>query len=242
MELLKAEKLVKVYKTESDEVIALKGVNLTLKEGEFSLLMGASGSGKSTLLHILGTLDRPTEGRVLYRGDDLFRLNDRELALFRNRKVGFVFQFHYLINELTVVENVMVPLLVRGISEREARKRAEAVLKSVGLEHRLSHKPFEISGGEKQRTAVARALVGEPEIVLADEPTGNLDSKSSHSVLSTMKQLNRETGTAFLIATHNRELESYADNVYFIKDGVIVNKTQLKERVCLKDSLKKQDR
>ena len=226
MEILRAERVVKVYKTESDEVVALKGINLSLKQGEFSLLMGASGSGKSTLLHILGTLDRPTEGKVLYRGKDVFQLNDKELALFRNRKVGFVFQFHYLINELTVVENVMVPLLVGGVSEREARKRAEKVLKSVGLEHRLSHRPFEISGGEKQRTAIARALVTEPEIVLADEPTGNLDSESSRSVISTMKQLNRETGTTFLIATHNSELESYADNVYFIKDGLIVNQTQ----------------
>ena len=226
MELLRAENLVKVYKTESDEVVALKNVNLSLEEGEFSLLMGASGSGKSTLLHILGTLDRPTSGRVLYRGRDLFKLNDRELALFRNRKVGFVFQFHYLINELTILENVMVPLLVAGVSEGEAVKRAEWVLKSVGLEHRLSHKPFEVSGGEKQRAAVARALVNEPEIVLADEPTGNLDSRSAHSVISTMKKLNRETGTTFLIATHNTELETYADNVYFIKDGVIVNQTR----------------
>ncbi len=226
MEILRAERIVKVYKTESDEVVALKGINLSLKQGEFSLLMGASGSGKSTLLHILGTLDRPTEGRVLYRGEDVFQLNDKELALFRNRKVGFVFQFHYLINELTVVENVMVPLLVGGIPEREARKKAKKVLKSVGLEHRLSHRPFEISGGEKQRTAIARALVTEPEIVLADEPTGNLDSESSHSVISTMKRLNRATGTTFLIATHNSELESYADNVYFIKDGLIVNQTQ----------------
>ena len=226
MELLKAENLVKVYKTESDEVLALKGVNLSLIEGEFSLLMGASGSGKSTLLHILGTLDRPTSGRVLYRGEELFKLPEKELARFRNRKVGFVFQFHYLINELTVVENVMVPLLIRGVSEKEARKRAEEVLNSVGLEHRLSHRPFEISGGEKQRAAVARALVTEPEIVLADEPTGNLDSKTAHSVISTMKRLNRETGTTFLIATHNSELESFADNVYFIKDGVIVNQTK----------------
>ncbi len=225
MEILRAERLVKVYKTESDEVIALKGVDLSLKQGEFSLVMGASGSGKSTLLHILGTLDRPTEGRVLYRGKDVFQLNDKELALFRNRKVGFVFQFHYLINELTVVENVMVPLLIKGVSEREAKERAERVLKFVELEHRLSHRPFEISGGEKQRTAIARALVTEPEIVLADEPTGNLDSQSSHSVISTMKRLNRETGTTFLIATHNSELESYADNVYFIKDGLIVKQT-----------------
>jgi ABC-type lipoprotein export system ATPase subunit len=223
LEILRAENLVKVYKTESDEVVALRGVNISLKEGEFSLLMGASGSGKSTLLHILGTLDRPTEGKVYYRGREIFTLPEREIATFRNRKVGFVFQFHYLIGELSLLENVMVPLLIGGVSEREARIRAEEVLKSVGLGHRLSHKPFEVSGGEKQRAAVARALVTNPEVVLADEPTGNLDSQASHSVLSLMKELNRKLGTTFLIATHNRELETYADRIYFIKDGVIVS-------------------
>jgi ABC-type lipoprotein export system ATPase subunit len=219
--IIKAQELVKVYRTESEEVVALKGVNLELRRGEFSLLMGASGSGKSTLLHILGTLDRPTSGKVLYRGKELFSLSERELALFRNKKVGFVFQFHYLINELTLLENVMAPLLIGGASEDEARRISEEILKSVGLGHRLSHKPFEVSGGEKQRAAVARALVTRPEIVLADEPTGNLDSRTAHSVISLMKELNRQFGTTFLIATHNEELETYADRIYFIKDGVI---------------------
>jgi lipoprotein releasing system ATP-binding protein len=221
LEILKAENLVKVYKTESDEVTALRGVNLSLKKGEFSFLFGASGSGKSTLLHILGTLDRPTKGKVLYRGTDLFSLSDRELSVFRNKKVGFVFQFHYLINELTVLENVMVPLLVGGMEEKEARERAEEMLKNVNLWHRFSHKPFEISGGERQRVAVVRALITRPEIVLADEPTGNLDSNSTHSVISFMKELNAEFGTTFFIATHNRELEKYADSLYFIRDGRI---------------------
>ena len=172
---------------------------------------------------MLGTLDRPTEGKVLYRGKDLFSMSDAELSRFRNRKVGFVFQFHYLINELTVLENVMVPLLVGGMEEEEARERAREMLKVVGLWHRFSHKPFEISGGERQRVAVVRALVTKPEIVLADEPTGNLDSQASHSVVSLMKELNRELGTTFFIATHNRELEKYADSLYFIKDGLITN-------------------
>ena len=223
MEVLRAENLIKVYRTESDEVVALRGVNISLEKGEFSLLMGASGSGKSTLLHILGTHDRPTEGKVFYKDRELFSLSEKELALFRNKKVGFVFQFHYLIGELSIVENVMVPLLIGGVSEEEARERAEEVLKSVELGHRFSHKPFEVSGGEKQRAAVARALVTNPEIVLADEPTGNLDSQSSHSVISLMKELNRKLGTTFLIATHNPELEKYADRLYFIKDGVIVS-------------------
>ncbi len=222
-EIIRAENLRKLYKTPSDEVWALRGVNLSLKKGEFSLLMGASGSGKSTLLHILGTLDTPTEGKVLFKGRDLFSLSQKELALFRNEKVGFVFQFHYLINELTLLENVMVPLLIRGESFNSSKKRAERMLKIVGLGHRLSHRPFEVSGGERQRAAVARALVGNPEIVLADEPTGNLDSKSTTSVISLMKELNRELGTTFLIATHNSELETYAECIYFIKDGVIVS-------------------
>ncbi|MEO2082889.1 MAG: ABC transporter ATP-binding protein [Desulfurobacteriaceae bacterium] len=224
--IIKAENLVKIYETESDRVEALRGVNIELKEGEFSLLMGASGSGKSTLLHILGTLDKPTSGKVFFRGKDLFALPERELSRFRNQKVGFVFQFHYLINELTVLENVMVPLLIGGKKKEEAEERAKELLKSVGLGHRLSHRPFEISGGEKQRVAVARALVNSPEIVLADDPTGNLDSRTAHAVISLMKELNRELGTTFLIATHNAELESYADGIYFIKDGLIVDKTQ----------------
>ncbi len=219
--ILAAINLRKVYQTESDKVEALRRANLSLSEGEFSILMGASGSGKSTLLHILGTLDRPTSGKVLYRGKNLFSLNDKELSAFRNRKIGFVFQFHYLINELSVLENVMVPALISGIPAEKAEDRAISLLKIIGLHHRLSHKPFEISGGEKQRVAVARALINQPEIVLADEPTGNLDSEASYSVLSLMRELNREFGTTFLIATHNRELEKFADNVYFIKDGVI---------------------
>jgi ABC-type lipoprotein export system ATPase subunit len=220
--IIKAVNLWKIYRSEGEEVQALKGVNLELQSGEFSLLMGASGSGKSTLLHVLGTLDRPTKGRVLYRGKELFKLPERELLAFRNKKVGFVFQFHYLINELNLLENVMVPLLIGGTAAEEAEERAKELLKAVGLGHRLSHRPFEVSGGEKQRAAVARALVNEPEIVLADEPTGNLDSQTAKSVLSLMRELNRTYGTTFLIATHNRELESFADNIYFIKDGVIL--------------------
>ncbi len=219
MNILKVENLKKVYVTEADRVEALKGVSFELKKGEFCLLMGASGSGKSTLLHIMGTLDRPTEGKVYFKGKDLFLLSNKELARFRNRKLGFVFQFHYLIKELTVLENVMVPLMIAGKKESEAKEKAAQILKTLGLEHRLSHRPFEISGGEQQRTAVARALVTDPELVLADEPTGNLDTESSMKLIELMLKLNRETGTTFFIATHNRELEKFADRVYFIKDG-----------------------
>jgi lipoprotein releasing system ATP-binding protein len=222
MNIIKVENLKKVYETEADRVEALRGISFELKEGEFCLLMGASGSGKSTLLHIMGTLDRPSQGKVYFKGEDLFSLSENELAAFRNRKLGFVFQFHYLIKELTVLENVMVPLLIAGESEKEAREKAKQILKNLGLGHRLSHRPFEISGGEQQRTAVARALVTSPELVLADEPTGNLDTESSMKLIELMLKLNRETGTTFFIATHNRELEKFADKVYFIKDGKLI--------------------
>jgi ABC-type lipoprotein export system ATPase subunit len=219
--VLRAVDLWKVYGTGADKVEALKGVNLSLERGTFSFLMGASGSGKSTLLHVLGTLDTPTKGRVLFEDKDLFSLTPDELSCFRNKKLGFVFQFHYLIEELTVLENVMAPLLIAGLGRELAREKAENLLRIVELWHRLSHRPFEISGGERQRVAVARALVNEPVLVLADEPTGNLDTHSAHAVLSLMKELNREFGTTFLIATHNKELEKFADNIYFIRDGVL---------------------
>ncbi|OMH41035.1 ABC transporter ATP-binding protein [Desulfurobacterium indicum] len=219
--MVEVKNLKKIYRTESDTVEALKGINLVLNKGEFALIMGASGSGKSTLLHVLGTLDRPTSGKVFYKGKDLFSMNEKKLALFRNKNLGFVFQFHYLIMEFTLIENVMAPLLIAGVDVDEAREKAVDMLKKVGLGHRLTHKPFEISGGEQQRTAIARALVNSPELVLADEPTGNLDSKTSESVLSLMAELNRETETTFFIATHNRELEKFADRIYFIKDGII---------------------
>ncbi|MEO2068554.1 MAG: ABC transporter ATP-binding protein [Desulfurobacteriaceae bacterium] len=219
--LLEAKNLWKIYETEGERVEALKGVNFSLSEGEFSLLMGASGSGKSTLLHILGTLDKPTKGKVFFEGKNIFSFPERKLAKFRNEKIGFVFQFHYLINELTVLENVMVPLLLRKIPKEVAESKAKELLQVIGLGHRLSHRPFEISGGEKQRVAIARALANSPKVVLADEPTGNLDTETTLSVVALMRELNRNFKISFLIATHNRELEKFADNVYFIKDGIL---------------------
>ncbi len=220
-EVITAHNLTKVYQTHTDKVTAIRNVNLKLYKGDFCLLMGASGSGKSTLLHLIGALDRPTGGEVLLNGVNPFSSSDKEMAAFRNRHIGFIFQFHYLINELSVLENVMVPLLVSGVGETEARRRAETYLQYVKLEHRLSHRPFEISGGERQRAAVARALVTSPDIVLADEPTGNLDSKTSMAVISLMRDLNQTLRTTFFIATHNAELEKFADRVYFIKDGAL---------------------
>ncbi|SMP18456.1 lipoprotein-releasing system ATP-binding protein [Desulfurobacterium pacificum] len=221
-EIVKVSNLWKIYQTETEKVEALKGISFSLEKGEFSVLMGASGSGKSTLLHILGTLDSPTKGEIIIDGVNPFSLPEKEIASFRNKKIGFIFQFHYLINELTVLENVMVPLLIAGVEKEKAEEKAKTLLKSVNLEHRLSHRPFEISGGEKQRVAVARALVNDPEIVLADEPTGNLDSETAKSVISLMRELNREFQITFFIATHNPELEKFADKTYLIKDGVLI--------------------
>jgi len=221
-EIVKVSNLWKIYQTETEKIEALKGVTFSLIKGEFAILMGASGSGKSTLLHIIGTLDSPTKGEVIIDGVNPFSLSEREIASFRNKKIGFVFQFHYLINELSILENVMVPLLVAGVEKEIAEEKAKELLKMVGLGHRLSHRPFEISGGEKQRVAVVRALANDPEIVLADEPTGNLDSETASSVISLMRDLNEEYKITFFVATHNPELEKFADKTYLIKDGILI--------------------
>jgi lipoprotein-releasing system ATP-binding protein len=184
----------------------LKGIDLVFSQGERSAIVGASGVGKTTLLHILGTLDRPTSGSVLYEGKDIFTLNERDLALFRNREIGFVFQFHHLLPEFNALENTMMPCLIQGISKKEAAIRAEAFLFSVGLKDRLFHKPGELSGGEQQRVAVARALVLEPKVLLADEPTGNLDTKTGESVFDLLQELNQIKGITLIIVTHNLKL------------------------------------
>lgn len=184
----------------------LKGIDLVFSQGERSAIVGASGVGKTTLLHILGTLDRPTSGSVLYEGKDIFTLNERDLALFRNREIGFVFQFHHLLPEFNALENTMMPCLIQGISKKEAAIRAEAILFSVGLKDRLFHKPGELSGGEQQRVAVARALVLEPKVLLADEPTGNLDTKTGESVFDLLQELNQIKGITLIIVTHNLKL------------------------------------
>jgi len=184
-------------------------------------IVGASGVGKTTLLHILGTLDRPTSGAVRFDGNDVFAMDDQALAEFRNRKIGFVFQFHHLLPEFTALENVMLPALIRRQSQAEARAAAEAVLKEVGLEHRLAHRIGELSGGEQQRVAVARALVLHPDLVLADEPTGNLDTHTGGEVFTLLRDLNRAKGITFVIVTHNEALSRQADRIIRMVDGQI---------------------
>ena len=197
----------------------LKGVDLTFSQGEKAAIVGASGVGKTTLLHVLGTLDQPTAGKVLYEGKDIFNLNEKDLALFRNREIGFVFQFHHLLPEFNALENTMMPCLIQGLPKREASSRAEVILNLVGLKERLSHKPGELSGGEQQRVAVARALVLGPKVLLADEPTGNLDTKTGESVFDLLQELNQIKGVTLIIVTHNLILAEKMTRQIRLVDG-----------------------
>ena len=202
----------------------LKGVNLRVKKGEIVAIVGKSGAGKTTLLQIIGTLDRPTKGKVLIEGNDVFALNDRDLAAFRNRHIGFIFQFHQLLPEFTALENVCIPAMIAREKESEYRPRAEKLLRDLGLEDRMGHKPNALSGGEKQRVAAARALMMTPNIILADEPTGSLDEKNKKELSDLLLQLRRKYGQTILLVTHDKELAGIADRVIEIKDGAMTDR------------------
>ena len=216
---IQVQQLTKSFGNGSKRVDVLKGIDLTLLKGEKAAIVGASGVGKTTLLHILGTLDRPTSGKVFYEKKDIFTLNEQELALFRNRRIGFVFQFHHLLPEFNALENTMMPCLIQGMTKQEASLKAEGILTLVGLKERLLHKPGELSGGEQQRVAVARALVLEPKVLLADEPTGNLDTKTGESVFQLLLELNRTKGVTLIIVTHNLALASLLPRQIRMVDG-----------------------
>ena len=221
--ILEAQGLRKVYRGGDGSIInVLSGVDFAVGRGEFVAIVGASGSGKSTLLHLLGALDSPTDGTVLLDGHPYSELGPEALAAIRNRKIGFVFQFHHLLREFTALENVMMPLLIAGEDEDRARSRAEELLAAVGLAGRMSHRPAALSGGEQQRTAVARALVADPLVVLADEPSGNLDNANSERLHQLFARLSREFETALVVVTHNRHLASRADRVLSLEGGRLV--------------------
>ncbi len=199
----------------------LKGVNLEVRRGEIVAIVGKSGAGKTTLLQIIGTLDRPTRGRVLIEGTDVFAMKDKELAAFRNRHIGFIFQFHQLLPEFTALENVCIPAMIAREKETEYKPRAEKLLRELGLSDRMGHKPNELSGGEKQRVAAARALMMNPDIILADEPTGSLDEKNKKELSDLLLQLRQEYSQTILLVTHDKELAAIADRVIEIKDGAV---------------------
>ena len=217
-----AQDVTKSFARDGERVEVLKGVSLAVAAGELVSIVGPSGVGKSTLLHLLGGLERPTGGKISYGETNLAELTDLALARFRNRHVGFVFQFHHLLPEFSAVENVMLPLLIRRATQAAARERAAALLGRVGLSGRLRHRPGELSGGEQQRVAIARALVGEPAVLLADEPTGNLDSKTGEEVFDLLRELNQETRLTCILITHNEELARRTDRVLRMLDGRMV--------------------
>ena len=215
--MISAKNIVKNYGT----LNVLRGVNVEIEKGEIVAIMGKSGAGKSTLLHIIGTLDRADSGQVIINGEDVSRMNNKRLAEFRNQNIGFIFQFHHLLPEFSALENVTIPALIAGGKEAAARKRAAELLDYLGLKDRLTHKPTQLSGGEQQRVAVARALMNAPAVVFADEPTGNLDSASSKDLHDLLFQLRKDFQQTFVIVTHNDELAAMSDRTLTMQDGLI---------------------
>jgi lipoprotein-releasing system ATP-binding protein len=207
---------------------ALRGITLQFRRGEFASIVGPSGSGKSTLLYLLSGLEKPTSGRVEFDGVDLTTLNERALAEFRNRRMGFVFQFHFLLPEFTATENVAMPLLIAGINRREALDKAAELLKRFGLGHRLRHYPSQLSGGEQQRVAIARALVNDPDILFCDEPTGMLDSKNAQALYELLREVNAERGQTILVVTHEREFAQRTDRIIQLQDGQVIADERLR--------------
>ena len=220
MEILKVENLTKVYGKDNNKVVALDNVSFTVEKGEFIAIVGASGSGKSTLLHLIGGVDTPTSGKVFIDGQDIYKLNSDKLAIFRRREVGLIYQFYNLIPILTVEENITLPL---ELDNRKVDKfELNEIIKLLGLERRRNHLPNELSGGQQRRTSIGRAIITKPAIILADEPTGNLDSKASEEVVTLLQKMNKDYKQTIIMITHNLEIASYADRIITIEDGKIV--------------------
>lgn len=219
--LLQAKNIIKTYKEEKIRTDVLKGVNIDIYSNELTAIIGKSGSGKSTLLHILGTLDKADSGEIFYKGEELLKLSDKKKAVFRNIHLGFVYQFHHLLSDFSALENVMMPMLIAGINKNEAKKKALELLEKVSLSEKANSRPSELSGGQRQRVAIARALANSPELILADEPTGNLDEKNALMVFSLFEKLVKEDKIAVVIVTHDNSLSEKCDRVYTMKDGII---------------------
>ncbi|MFN2197870.1 MAG: ABC transporter ATP-binding protein [Anaerolineales bacterium] len=222
MSVLEASELVKIYQLGGHQVNALKGVDFFIKDGEFVAIMGPSGSGKSTLLHLLGGLDKPSDGEVTLAGQRLSLLDDKQITLVRRRNIGFVFQFYNLLPTLTARENILLPLIIDGQDLRQFEERLARLLELVGLSDRGNHKPDQLSGGEQQRVALARALITEPAIVLADEPTGNLDSRTGTTIMDLLRRSCETLGQSIIVVTHDPRAATYADRVVFLQDGLVV--------------------
>lgn len=237
--LISATNLHKTYAIDHTEVLALRGVNLQIQAGEFVAIMGPSGSGKSTLMHILGCLDKPTQGEYQLDGVKVSEMDDRELSRIRNTQIGFVFQFHNLLPQLTVLENVEMPLIYAGATRRARVKQAKELLDTVGLAHRMNHVSTKLSGGESQRVAIARALSNDPKLILADEPTGNLDTKTGEQIMAVFQKVN-DMGRTIILVTHEHDIAQHAKRTIFVKDGLIQfdNLIAEKDRIIIKDTVK----
>ncbi|CDE37873.1 aBC-type antimicrobial peptide transport system ATPase component [Mycoplasma sp. CAG:472] len=221
MEILKVENLKRVYGTGASKVVALDNVSFTVEKGEFVSIVGASGSGKSTLLHLIGGVDRPTSGKVFINDEDIYKLNNDDLAIFRRRQIGLIYQFYNLIPILNVIENISLPLELDG--RKPDKKDLNEMIELLGLENRKSHLPSQLSGGEQQRVSIGRALITRPSLILADEPTGNLDSKASEEIVSLLKKTNKKYNQTIIMITHNLEIAKMADRIITIEDGRIVD-------------------
>ncbi|MCX7918964.1 MAG: ABC transporter ATP-binding protein [bacterium] len=234
--LISATNLHKTYRFDQTEVLALRGVDIQIKSGEFIAIMGPSGSGKSTLMHILGCLDKPSQGEYQLDGIKVSELDDKALSRIRNTQIGFVFQFHNLLPQLTVLENVEMPLIYAGVSRRIRTKKAKELLDAVGLGHRLNHVSTKLSGGESQRAAIARALANDPKLILADEPTGNLDTKTGEQIMALFQKIN-EMGRTIVLVTHEHDIAQHAKRIIFVKDGKIQfdHPIQEKDRIIAKE-------
>jgi len=220
--IIKLDNVWKTYQMGDVKVNALRGINLTVKKGEFLAIMGRSGSGKSTAVNMIGSLDTPTKGKIFLEGHDISKLSESDLAQLRGRKIGFIFQQFNLINTLSALENVALPMVFQNIDKKERIERARNLLEKVDLGERLHHKPTELSGGQQQRVAIARSLSNDPEVVLADEPTGNLDSSTGESVMSFLHKLNRKEGKTIIMVTHDKYVANHAHRVEYLKDGMVV--------------------